>query len=137
MLSAGVAAGFILAFRFVAPGVWVIALLLVGAASVYAVLGFRRPRQVSLLSDVMVIRPVIGKEKRYLRSDIVSAEEITTPPLGSLIARIRKGDGRIRGVTVQNRLCFAGSGVRERGREVGMPSSIRGKLFMDWVGLPQ
>ncbi|MDB5421623.1 MAG: hypothetical protein JWR59_1570 [Brevundimonas sp.] len=137
MLPAGVAAGFILTFRFAAPGVWVIALLLVGAASIYAVLGFRRPRQVSLLSDVMVIRPVIGKERRYLRSDIVSAEEITMPPLGSLVARVRDGEGRIRGVTVQHRAVFAGLGVRELGREVGMSSSIRGKLFMDWVGLPR
>lgn len=134
---AAVAAGFALTLRSLAPAVWVIALLILAAASLYALLGLRRPRQVSLLPDVMVIRPVIGKERRYLRSDIVSAEEIATLPLGSLVARVRDGDGRVRGVTVQHRLVLAGLGVRERGREVGMASSTRGKLFLEWAGLPR
>ena len=137
VVCAAIAAGFALTYRSLAPAVWGIALLLLAAASLYALLGLRRPRQVSLLSDVMVIRPVIGKERRNLRSDIVSAEEIATPPLGSLIARVRDGDGRVRGVTVQHRLVFAGLGVRERGREVGMASSTRGKLFLEWAGLPR
>ena len=137
LLVAGVAAGFVLTFRFASPALWGVALVLLGAALLYALAGVSRPRQVSLLADVMVIRPVIGKERRYLRSDIVSAEEITTPPLGSLIARVRKSDGRIGGVTLQNRLLIAGLGVREQGREVGMRSSIKKRLFMDWAGLPR
>ena len=73
IVCAAVAAGFALTLRSLAPAVWGIALLILAAASVYALLGLRRPRQVSLLPDVMVIRPVIGQERRYLRSDIVSA----------------------------------------------------------------
>lgn len=137
LLCAGLAAGFVVTFLSLAPAVCGIALLILGAASVYAVMGLMRPRQVSLLADVMVIRPVIGKERRYLRSDIVSAEEITTPPFGSLIARVRNGEGRLSGVTVQHRLFLAGLGVREASQEVGMASSVRRKLFMDWAGLPQ
>lgn len=112
------------AFAFVGP------LLIAG----YGVLGLMRPRQLSLEADRMVIRPVLGKATRFERERIIEVREIVSPPLGSLIVRVRDEKGRARGVTVQNRLFDAGLGVREHGREVGMRSSAQLTLLKSWAG---
>lgn len=134
VLLAAVLAGALSAFVPFAPAsfafVFVGPLLIAG----YGVLGLTRPRQVSLEADRMVIRPVLGRTRHVERDRIIEVREIVSPPLGSLIVRVRDEKGRTRGVTVQNRLFDAGLGVREHGREVGMRSSAQLTLLKSWVG---
>lgn len=137
LVCAGLVSAFLMPVRPLAPSVWGIGSLILGMVSVYAVLGFLRPRKVTLDTDAMVIRPVLGRARRYLRSDIAGVEEIVTPPLGSLIAHVRQGDSRTRGVTLQHRLYYAGLGVREHGREAGIPTSVRATAFRAWLDRPR
>jgi hypothetical protein len=111
------------AFAFVVP-------VLIGG---YGVLGLVRPRQVSLCLDGMAIRPVLGKEQRFEREGIIEIREIMTPPLGSLIVRMRDEKGRTKAVVVQNRLVLADLSVRHDGKTVGIMPSVRQRIFTDWA----
>ncbi|MFK0297950.1 hypothetical protein ACIQTU_01905 [Brevundimonas sp. NPDC090276] len=134
LLLAALLAGVISFLAPLAPASFAFAFVGPSVIAGYGVLGLVRPRQVSLQSECMVIRPVLGKERRFERADIVEVREVMTPPLGSLIARVRDQKGRTKGVVVQNRLVLADVSVRHGGRTVGIISSVRGRRLAEWVG---
>lgn len=137
ILAALMLAGFVLSFGSAATtGIGVTALLLATIMAFYGVIGVLRPRLVQLDAETMSIRPVIGAAKRYARKDIVSVRETISVPFASLMAGVRRADGKVRMVTVNDRLVLADISVREGGRTVGIVSSTRGRLFVDWAGLP-
>lgn len=135
VLFAAVLAGMLSFLAPLAPAPFAFGFGVPALMAVYGLLGLVRPRRVSLLPEAMVIRPVIGKEKRHARQSIVHIGEIVTPPLGSLIARIRDDRGRTKGVVIQNRLVLADLSVRHGGRIVGIMPSVRERLLADWAGL--
>ncbi len=130
-------AGFVLSFgSAAATGIGVTVLLLAATLAAYGVAGVVRPRLVQLDVDIMTIRPVIGAPKRYARKHIASVRETISVPFASLMAGVQTPDGRVRMITVHGRVVLADISVREGGRTVGMVSSTRGRLLMDWAGLP-
>ena len=52
---------------------------------VFSAFGLVRPKRISLAPDELVFRPVIGRERRILRSDISCFEEIWPPVVSAVL----------------------------------------------------